>query len=265
MVLVNTEFLATFTTGDNTHFDGPTFYSPSIGQNSHHSHRAKIIAYYQMFNEIKEKGWIEIEKVDSVDSAISLAKDIGNIIPHPNGQLWRKIRPNEKMNSYSGTMSHQFGHSDFPLHTDTAFWPRPTRFVLLASFSPNCTNSTIIRTSQLIKKLDCNTKKLMEKAIYLVKTPNKQFYTSLKIGHDIGFKFDICCMTPYNRAAKAFHDEFIKLVTVEEVEEIKWTGNKAVVFDNWNVLHGRKALKDKAQDRNLIRIYIDELESRTII
>ena len=40
------------------------------------------------------------------------------------------------------------------------------------------------------------------------------------------------------------------------MDEINWNGNKAVIFDNWKMLHARgAALRD--ENRELLRVYIN--------
>ncbi len=107
----------------------------------------------------------------------------------------------------------------------------------------------------VLTELSLNDLKSTERAIFKVQTIHSQFYTSLIFRENgiIGFKYDPNCMKPINSHGKRFV-EIIEKVNVKTIN-VNWSGNKAVLIDNWKMLHGRTAVNPK-ENRELKRIYI---------
>jgi alpha-ketoglutarate-dependent taurine dioxygenase len=63
-------------------------------------------------------------------------------------------------------------------------------------------------------------------------------------------------MVPLGSDGERALDVFSKARWPSHVEEIHWTQGKAVVIDNWRVLHGRGSAQRTDRDRILLRILI---------
>jgi hypothetical protein len=97
------------------------------------------------------------------------------------------------------------------------------------------------------------------KSIYLLETIEGSKYTSPIFGsnEDYGIRFDPNIMKPANEHAKKFHAEFLTAMKHVESRQIDWSGNKAVVLDNWKYLHNRSAVKN--ENREISRIYLEKI------
>jgi len=115
----------------------------------------------------------------------------------------------------------------------------------------------ILSVSSIISSLSEAALKSLKTATYMVDTIEGKKYTSVLFKENgvSGFRFDLSCMVPVNNDAKYLHKELLALFKEMNVESIRWTGNKAVVIDNWNVLHGRRNISNTEQKRQLMRIY----------
>lgn len=202
------------------------------------------------------KGWIEIQNITSDSDLINLAHKVGNIIPHPNGDLIFRLIPQSGEKSIKGTFSNRYGFGNFPLHTDTAFWPKPAHYLILYSVEYSNCNTSLISFEEMLKELIFNDYGFVERAIFKVETIHSQFYTSLFFREDSiwGIKYDQSCMKPVNDSAK----EFVKMIyeVKPKVTEINWKGTNAVIIDNWKMLHGRNSV-NQLENRVLKRIYIN--------
>lgn len=141
------------------------------------------------------------------------------------------------------------------LHTDTAFWINPVRYILFGIKEVSCCTTQIALASDIFNRMEIQDRKDIERAIFKVKTVNKQFYSPLifKDYTTSGIKYDPSCMTPANKFAEKFVKNILEIDY--PVTEIKWSGKKALIIDNWKVLHGRgEALVN--EERELKRIYI---------
>ncbi|MEC3876692.1 Fe(II)-2OG oxygenase family protein [Chryseobacterium salviniae] len=211
----------------------------------------------QQLNELNLKGWIEFYSVNNDEYLLNISKEIGNIVNHPNGQLIDYLNPKRKINTIKNTFSHNFEHQEFPLHTDTAFWNLPARYVVMSCEETSETATTFITYDEIHKTLTVAELNELKKSIFIVKTPSENFYTSLinNLDNDVCLRFDKNCMKPINKSAKIalnILDEKLSLLCVNKVE---WDKAKIFIFDNWRVLHGRESLKNDEM-RTLKRIYI---------
>lgn len=209
------------------------------------------------YKALNENGWAEFSSGSSDSELISIATEIGKILKHPNGENVFLLKPKTENESSLGTFSNKHGLREFPLHTDTAFYKRPARFILMHSVNPNNCDTTILRKIDFWDQFNDREKKIAERAIYLVNNNREKFYTSFvfKENNELGIKYDPNCMLPFNKFAKCFDQIFKEVISGIEPKRIKWTNGKTVIIDNWKTLHGRKSA-ERDITRLLKRIYI---------
>ena len=209
------------------------------------------------FNHLTVEGILIVEGIKSPDELITLAKSFGRITPHPNGEDLVVLKASNGEKSLTGTFSYTFGLNAFPFHTDTAFWTLPVRYVVMGMFAQNKSTTNYISISDIAKCISFDLLSEARKSIYLVETFEGSRYMSPAFERKgkWGFRFDPNIMTPVNDHAKKFHVELTKAIESVEFKKVNWTGNKAVIFDNWNYLHGRSAVN--GENREIYRIYLE--------
>lgn len=206
---------------------------------------------------LNKRGFIELESGSSNNELIQIATKVGRILKHPNGEQVFTLTPKGENMAIRGTFSYNHGFGEFPLHTDTAFLKHPVRYLLLHMIGESPSDTTIIPIKKVFEYLSENEKDMLKRAIYIVKTKKEQFYTSLffKENNIEGFKYDPSCVFPFNTYAKEIEPKLKRIFSEIKLNDIKWTGNKTVIFDNWKNLHGRKTVANNLE-RKLKRIYI---------
>ena len=209
------------------------------------------------FISLKENGWAEFSSGSSDLELISIASDIGNLLKHPNGQNVFTLKAKLENNSVKGSFSNRHGLNDFPLHTDTAFYKKPARYILMHSIKPSICDTTLLPKIAFWDLMTNSDKKKAERSIYLVNTNREKFYTSFifRENKEEGVKYDPSCMSPFNKNAKDFDLIFSEILSEVLPININWSENKTLIIDNWNILHGRKSAQ-KDTKRELKRIYI---------
>lgn len=207
---------------------------------------------------LNKVGWLEFDGNSTNDELISLATSIGQIQRHPNGAEIFTLTAKDGLYSTKGTFSNKFGFGDFPLHTDTAFYIKPIRYMILSMNKPSEASTTLLSIKRLFEKLSPNDEYLASRAIYKVKTNEGSFYSSLFIENERNksFRYDSTCMFPVNNAAKEFEIKLHEIFSQVELENINWNKPKTIIIDNWKVLHGRSRVK-MDEHRELKRIYIN--------
>lgn len=203
------------------------------------------------------EGILIIDGIKSPDELINLAKSIGQITPHPNGRNLAVLNASNGEKSLTGTFSNIFGLNAFPFHTDTAFWNLPARYVVMGMFAQSRSTTNYISILDIAKCISFDLLGQARKSIYLVETFEGSRYMSpaFEKKGNWGIRFDPNIMTPVNDHAKKFHVELTKAIEIVGFKKIDWTGNKAVIFDNWNYLHGRSAVN--GENREIYRIYLE--------
>ncbi|WP_137905824.1 TauD/TfdA family dioxygenase [Chryseobacterium sp. 2VB] len=211
----------------------------------------------EQLNELTLKGWIEFCSVNSDEYLIDISKRIGDVINHPNGKLIDYLVPKVKTEAKINTFSHNFEYQKFPLHTDTAFWNLPTRYVLMSCEGTSETATTFVTYDEICKIVTESELLNLKKSIFLIKTANKNFYTSLinTYENNTFLRFDRNCMKPVNKSAKISLNIIDEKLNELTINKVLWDKSKIFIFDNWRTLHGRESLKNE-KTRTLKRIYI---------
>ncbi|WP_227368855.1 hypothetical protein [Halomonas sp. M20] len=208
-------------------------------------------------SDLEDNGVAIIDDIHSRAEVINLAKSVGVIRPHPNGEDISTLKSSDGKNSLPGTLSNIYGLSAFPFHTDTAFWGVPARYVVMGMFRKSQCTTNYISFCDIAGVISSDFRSMAEKSIYLVETFEGCKYTSPIFCRNgvLGFRFDPNVMKPANGHAKKLHGELLAAMGAIEPKKIHWNGNKAVVFDNWKNLHSRSAVKNER--RELFRIYLE--------
>lgn len=206
---------------------------------------------------LKDKGWAEIENIQHIDDLIEIANSLGVIKPHPNGEIVKVLTPNNGTGAVKGTLSNRHGYANFPYHSDTAFWSTPARYIVLGMFEKSECSTRILETTELYSLFGSNLLSHAKDSIFMINTINEKKYTSalFKQGTETGFRFDTSCMVPINNSAKVLQRALEKYLKGPVGVPIIWSGNKAVVIDNWNTLHARDNVNTNDSNRTLMRIY----------
>lgn len=210
-------------------------------------------------DNLTTRGIAIVDGIHSKSELIRLAKSIGTIKLHPNGEELAILKSSDGVNSLSGTLSNVHGLAAFPFHTDTAFWGVPARYVVMGMLNKSSCTTNFISLNDLAEFITEDFLSKARKSIYLLETIEGSKYTSPVFGNnsDYGIRFDPNIMTPANMHAKRFHEELIGAIGSVKPKKIDWNGNKAIVFDNWKYLHSRSAVKN--EKREIFRIYLEKI------
>ncbi len=211
------------------------------------------------FLELERQGLAYVNGVASRADLLEVARSIGRPVPSPSGDLVRELSPTTREGSRRGTLSHAHATGPFPLHTDTAFWPRPSRYVVLRASGDTRRYTTVLAFREVFRGEDPSLVRLANESIWLVRTPSARFYCSMRFraGDRGGWRYDGQCMSPANGAAVKLQELLPHIMSSKRAEYIRWTGHLAAVLCNWEVLHGRGAGPLDEGDRVLERVYVE--------
>lgn len=209
-------------------------------------------------NQLKANGFYCFDKnTDISDCLCDIGSKLGVLKPDVYGNIVHVLEAKNCESGVRGSFSNVYGLSQFPWHTDTAFWDIPCRYLLLSAESANdC--PTIYHTFKSLVSDWEDFKILASKAIFKLTLPSGIRVVPFKFnrGKSTGYRYDQHIMSPYNESAKII-DAILKngIYKVKPIE-VKWTGKNAIIIDNWMGIHSR-GVAVNCPDRKLYRLYID--------
>lgn len=205
---------------------------------------------------LEQDGWATID-VGSIDedqlreAVLAIVTSLGNPVAGRGSQLVQALSPVEAKAANPSSLSAQFGTGEFPLHSDTAHWTTPARYIVLACVQEgdNPTPTYILDTESNI--FDHEERNALSSAIYYVKNGKNSFYSSIISSLRPYFRYDPGCMMPINRRYSTASE--IISQKKPHATEFKWRSGLILILDNWRVLHGRGASPVAARTRKLFR------------
>jgi alpha-ketoglutarate-dependent taurine dioxygenase len=204
---------------------------------------------------LRNEGFVSVDLAIDEKAIIALAKSLGQpVSSHSGNRLVNGLSPAKNVSTEVVTFSSKFGLGRFPFHTDTAHWPLPARFLILQSVGTSQERPTLLIKAQTL--LDTVRTGTWTRAVWKATGPRGAFLCTFRsrVDHEQIFRFDPLCMKPMNSAATKFAEE-VKRVTNSVT--IDWVRGKAVVIDNWQVLHARAdAPNDDSRTRCLNRVLV---------
>lgn len=192
-------------------------------------------------NAVTKYGWVSTSIKDDDQGFLQLAQSFGHPVPPLQGKpLISRLSPVPSSKARPGTMSSMFGVGGFPMHTDTAHWPTPARYILLRSTGIRSPRPTLLVEHGFLN-LDDKTQAATRHGIWLVRGPHGPFFCSMTFDANgsRGFRYDSCCMVPQNRSAHYAQQNVQQALSRLNPITISWKPNLAIIIDNWRMLHAR--------------------------
>lgn len=191
--------------------------------------------------------------------------DLCRLLGRPRGdvrdpRLVRILKPQPVDSAPSNTLSSRYGTGAFPFHTETAYWYRPTRFLVLHCVSPGSGLRPTLLIDSRSFRFSNRERQILANAAWKV-AARKTFLCSVfrTSAEKDCLRFDPECMVPFtNNAALA------RLVLLEQLEvcprvSIAWEADDLLVIDNERMLHARGETKVPDLDRALRRVLVEEV------
>jgi alpha-ketoglutarate-dependent taurine dioxygenase len=198
--------------------------------------------------ELLSHGYAVLQGLHSVEEALSATSTLG-ALRELSGMAVQTLATRCKEQATSRSFSRLHGMRAFPLHTDTAFWIVPTRYVVLYADRASDAGTTVLCAKALESLIDRSRDQI---PIYSRKTVAGHIYSRPWFGREGRFlAYDPCYMKPMNHAAKRF--SFAMEDAAERAVTVKWSAHQALVVDNWRCAHGRDPVRHEG--RTLMRFY----------
>lgn len=195
--------------------------------------------------------------MDTLGSQVAaLAEDLGEIVPGRGRQRVEHIVPQDTRAAHAGSLSRQYGLAPLPLHTDTAHWTVPCRYLVMGCVSPGPEPTpTILLDSRVVSLTKCEAIACAS-AVFLIRNGRRSFYGSILAQDRPFIRFDRGCMAPLSPEGSKAANAFNQTRNTDKTYQHDWRHGDIVVIDNWRMLHGRGLDGQTAQGRLLLRAMV---------
>ena len=203
--------------------------------------------------------WQIFDGVDTEADLLRLASSVGTPRRLLTGEVIKNLFPITSDKARPSTFASEHGLGRYPLHTDTAHYPVPVRFLVMRVIGRSDRPTNLVSVAKLLGSLSSGEKSLMRDAVWTSGSRGSRFTCTLLFRHlgASGFRYDPMCMVPANKAAKDCRSILSRIDSDFDPYQHFWTEGSALVISNWNTLHGRGIASNECETRILQRIYVD--------
>jgi hypothetical protein len=218
--------------------------------------------FERITERLVESGWTLLTGYSKIDSDLSsnltqLAEHLGKPIESRKGRdVVEIIKPLSKEEALPKSLSFKFGTGFFPMHSETAHWPIPCKYMMLCCINEGQGGRRTLLIDFRRIKFSKNELEVLRSGIFLMRNAKNSFYSNIIASHNDFIRFDPGCMEPMNLAAKRALEIMDNKFSNSSPVEIKWNTGDLLLLNNWHMLHGRSESNRLDSDRELLRILI---------
>lgn len=211
---------------------------------------------------LKTRGWTFVElggvsESDLREQLFALAAKFGTpTATRSFGDFCDLLIPTHAHAARSRSLSRLYSLGEFPLHSDTAHWPTPCRYLMLACASTgNGSRPTFLLDTRTLSITNWE-HSLLHTAPLRVRNGRNSFFSTILSNSRSFVRFDPGCMTPTTSNSAEALAIFSRRKWTAEVETVDWKAGLVLILDNWRVLHGRGRSDSSDADRKLLRVLV---------
>ena len=206
-------------------------------------------------------GWISGESDEADETRLSaailsIASGLGKVIPGRGRQQVERLGPQSAASSYRGSLSSLHGLAPLPLHTDTAHWPVPCRYLVMACVDPGPLPAPTVLLDTRAIRLTREQRGALLNAVFLIRNGRKSFYGTISSAGRPFIRFDLGCMEGQSDNCSTAVSGYTDRTATSRTTSYEWTPGKVLVIDNWRMLHGRGVIGDTQPGRVLRRVMV---------
>ncbi len=208
---------------------------------------------------LEKEGWAVLdcsEKDNLGDFLSGISEKLGVPVSGRKGNLLERLQPVSHKSAHPQSLSNKYGLGAFPLHSDTAHWRIPCRYVMLGCEEPGQVLSPTVLLDTNRLDLSQAEVSFIKTASFFVKNGRKSFYSSIHSKDKPFFRFDPGCMYPVSVDGEKAMNAMLSERHAGMMVEVPWQKNRVAIIDNWRMLHGRDNNRPADPRRSLLRIMV---------
>jgi L-asparagine oxygenase len=208
---------------------------------------------------VNSRGYALFPDVDGTE-LLELATRLGVPTSDTRSEgIVKDLHPQESQSSPHNTLSARFGTGAFPLHTETAYWRNPARYVLLHCVSPG-TGGRPTLLVDVTPNLGDAARDALRDSMWIVGRTRRPFLVNVleSAGSGLRLRFDPECMSPAEKPAERALQLLDAFLATQPAISIGWRHGDLLILDNHRVVHGRGSSETPDPDRHLRRVLVAE-------
>lgn len=212
------------------------------------------------YNELVKNGFVYLPRFLQGNNTLEIAKQIGKVIESSHFDIVQTLIPQKKISS--NTYSGHYGFREFPFHTDLAHWNIPPRYILLRAIRGSSVETRILNFFNLYNNI--NEDNQMDRVVFFPRDKGQSDVYPISLinrySDEKFVRYDSLFLEPANETSLASF-EFVqnKLHKFNAHTECLSHEGDVLIIDNWKMLHGRGSVSDKDLDREVERVYLEEI------
>lgn len=212
----------------------------------------------ELKSDIARNGYALVRSYRPGADVVDVASALGDVLTPWEGGVVQTLTPRSEAapNTYSGN----FGHGDFPFHTDLAHWRRPPRYLLLRCVVGYPDVPTLLIDGNAL--VDAVTKDVLARAIFKPRRPRDGAYALLRLLEPSAddrhlLRWDELFLQSASKIGdKANIQVRDWLAACEPLSIALSQPDDTLVIDNWRMLHARSSILPGREDRAIQRVYL---------
>lgn len=210
----------------------------------------------RLISEVRSRGWATLktgETLATVAQAHEYVDGLLRLFGTPV-RARRQTGPLQAMSpaeAHPASLSAAFGLGKFPLHTDTAHWAKPARYLALLCMRAGeiATETQVLDMQQ--EHIVSDLRDHMRQSLFFVHGGRTSFYSAALPLHGEFLRYDPGCMEALNLAGRQVVEWFMAAQANGSVQKLSLRDGDLLVVDNWRVLHARGPVLDRS--RQIVR------------
>jgi len=205
----------------------------------------KSVDLNRVLHKLDSDGWCvtvvgDVQTVSALTEHVRVVgRNLGELVPGRFRQLVEHVIPQAEEVAYAGSLSSVYGLNAIPLHTDTAHWPTPCRYLVIACAETGPMPApTVLLDSRCVALSDYEMT-ACQCAPFLIRNGRRSFYGAIKESGREFIRFDQGCMSPLSLQGQAAMLAFSAEHHEYALHSHDWKPGEILIIDNWRVLHGR--------------------------
>lgn len=209
----------------------------------------------EVVNALAREGYFHgVCDVRSDEELLDFVSTFGSPTPEPrDGTVVKEIAPMPSALATSNTLSSRHGFGAFPFHTDSAYWKKPARWLVLWCIAPGVARRTTILSDTRSWQLSDEEELALRNEVWVVRHVRDPFLCS-HMARDGSIRADYACMYPATEGLDESRRIVENRLAQMPTRRISWEPHHVLVIDNWRVLHARGEAARPDPDRRLKRV-----------
>jgi alpha-ketoglutarate-dependent taurine dioxygenase len=190
------------------------------------------------------------------EKVLAHARTLGRAVPGRTGKLVERLVPTASGDARSRSLSARFGMGAFPFHTDTAHWPMPCRYVVLACLAASSDSPQTMLANVDEAKCETDVRGALCTEPFLVQNGKRSFYATIRNARPSLLRVDSACMHATRPAGATQLEGLSSGSLLSACTGVTWEPGLMIAIDNWTTLHSRGAVRAIRDCRVLLRAYV---------